>query len=159
MFFAKALGGAMVAVFGGLYVAGFFDHEQGVLDAVETVRQAEIADNKDARWGPHCDGIRDKALGFEGGEPAPDRAAAPASGLAAIATVHAMARTLEEAGCDPDAAPGAFSPFEPEKGRFREVESLMEGGPVDDSGWGGDPNAYNANGPGNGDGSDWGASR
>ena len=153
MFFAKALGGCLVAVFGGFYFMGFFDHEAGVLRAVETVREAEAADNArpDSAWGPQCDGLRDELLGFKNGEPVITDE--PASGLAAIAKVNNAARELRKRGCDIDKAPGAFSPFAPadEQAPFREVKSQMQGDVVDGSEWGGDPNAFNEGGS-----DDWG---
>jgi hypothetical protein len=146
MFFVKALGGCMVAVFGGLYFTGFFDGEQAVLDAVETVRRAEAEDNRNARWGPHCPGLRDKLMGMEDGVPTDIET----NGLRAIAKINAVARELEKAGCDIDAAPGAISPFDPDADKkFRTVTTRMDGGPSDGSEWGGDPNAYNDSGDDN----------
>lgn len=126
MFFAKALGGSLVVVFGGFWAAGAFSPEQEVLRAVETVRKAEIEDNKTAAWGPHCDKLRDKVFGMSGGMPV---AMTARDGVAAIAKVHNAARELEAAGCDPDAAPGAFSPFEPGKNEFRKVTTTMGDAP------------------------------
>ena len=127
MFFAKALGGSLVVVFAGFWAAGAFDapltdHERGVLKAVNLARQAEIADNKTAKWGPHCDKLRDKVFGMEDGMPVGD---VPASGLQAIGKLRKAAAELEAAGCDVDAAPGAFSPFEPDKSEFRTVTNTM----------------------------------
>lgn len=143
----------MVFVLGSGYAFGFFD-DGGVERAVETVKQAEAADNAraDSAWGPQCDGLRDKLLGFENGEPAITDAT-PESGLAAIGKINKAARELRKAGCDIDKAPGARSPFTPdsEQAPFREVESKMNGGQVDSSEWGGDPNAFNEGGA-----DDWG---
>ncbi|MEQ5787868.1 hypothetical protein J3454_08190 [Erythrobacter sp. NFXS35] len=144
MFFAKALGGCMVVVCGGLYLTGFFDGEQGVRNAVETVRQAEIADNKNAAWGPHCPGLRDKLLGFDAnGMPT----GIETNALSAIAKLNTAERELKKAGCDIDAAPGALDPFNTREGdSFREVTNGMNGDVVDGSEWGGDPNAFNDTG-------------
>lgn len=145
MFFVKALGGSCVAVFGGLYFVGFFDNEAAVERAVEQVRAAEIADNKDARWGPECDGLRDKVMGVdESGAPA---GLAAGNAIGSIAKLHAAERRLKAAGCDIDAAPGAINPFDPSReAPFREVQSQMDGDQVDGSEWGGDPNAFNSGG-------------
>lgn len=156
MFFAKALGGCLIAVFGGLFLFGFFDHEQAVLDAVETVRQAEIEDNKDARWGPECDGLRDKYMGVKNGVPV---GLASENPLRTIAKLSAAERKLKAAGCDIDVAPGAHSPFDTSKNSpFREVTSQIDPDSVGGSGgsenthgdWA-DPNAFNEGGS-----DDWG---
>ncbi|MEM6858796.1 MAG: hypothetical protein AAF559_13095 [Pseudomonadota bacterium] len=153
MFFVKALGGCLLAVFGGLFFMGFFDHEQAVLNAVETVREAEIEDNKNARWGPQCDGLRDKVMGVKDGVPV---GLASGNPIKSIAKLHAAERRLKEAGCDIDAAPGAINPFDKSRdGGFREVTTTLSNDPADNtadgSEWGGDPNAFNEGGS-----DDWG---
>lgn len=151
MFFVKALGGALLAVFGGLYMAGFFGNfsQEAV---IEDIRQAEIASNKDAAWGPHCDSLRDKVMGVDAsGAPA---GLASTNPMESIAKLAAAERKLAKAGCDIDAAPGAFSPFEPDKNPNRGVSNAMEGDGSDGSEWGGDPNAFNKGGS-----DDWGGSQ
>ncbi|MGB3469857.1 MAG: hypothetical protein WBA51_03425 [Erythrobacter sp.] len=151
MFFAKALGGFMVVIFGASYAFGFFDYD-GVERAVEDMKASEAADNAraDSQWGPKCDSLRDKVMGVdESGAPA---GLASGSAIGSIAKLHAAERKLRAAGCDIDKAPGALSPFEPDKGRFKEVTNTMGGGPMPDgSEWGGDPNAFNKGGS-----DDWG---
>ena len=130
MFFAKALGGSLVAVFGGLYLAGFFgapsgltSHEEGVITAANTVRQAELARNKTAKWGPECDALRDKVMGVEDGGPVGLASGNALQGIAKLAQAEAQ---LKAKGCDVNAAPGAFSPFTPEKNKFRAVTTQLE---------------------------------
>ena len=145
MFF-KALGGSMVAVFGGFYAFGMFDPPQtqdgNAATAVDIVRRAEIADNQrsDSAWGPQCNGLRDKLMGAQGGVPI---GMAGRNGLESITKLNKAERELRKAGCDIDKAPGAFSPFEPDKGQFRTVKNAMDGDIADESEWGGDPNAFN----------------
>ncbi|MGB3710103.1 MAG: hypothetical protein WA985_00275 [Erythrobacter sp.] len=184
MFFVKALGGCLAVVFAGFYAFGFFDdgHDEQVR-ALNIVKQAEIADNNraDSGWGPECDELRDELFGFSGdgplaaqiadrsaeAEPRTDKQkflAEAGSGISAIAKVASADRKLRAAGCDVDKAPGAFSPFEPDKGNFKTVTSeLSDGTPRgaggwsdsdsvnSDGNWGGDSNAFNEGGS-----DDWG---
>jgi hypothetical protein len=122
MFFAKALAGSMVVVFGGFWVLGAFDRGHEVVPAVEKAPRIEIKQRKTVAWGPHCNKLRDELFGISNGIPV-DRS--EVNGVTAILKLHKISAKLKAAGCDPDEAPGAFSPFEPNKGGFRKVTSTM----------------------------------
>lgn len=122
MFFVKALAGCMVVVFGGFWALGAFDPDQEVVQAVESVPKAEIEQQKTVAWGPHCSKLRDELFGKSSGMPAVQGAN---DGIGAIVKLHKISGKLKAAGCDPDAAPGAFSPFEPNKSEFRKVTNTM----------------------------------
>lgn len=150
MFFVKALGGGLAAVFGALYLTGFFGPVAlfGPSDPAEMraeLHKRDMANSVGGKWGLHCDRIRDEALGLDNGIPAGGMPAAggsqAASGIRAVAKVHAMDAKLRKAGCDVNAAPSAFSPFDPQPGEFREPNDMMSsgGGVPDGSQWGNEP--------------------
>ncbi len=150
MFFAKALGACLLAVFGGFWFAGAFDSPaEREASALNLVRQAELADNAraDSQWGPECNALRDKLLGMEGGLPIGIASDNPFEGIAKLQKAE---RKLRAAGCDIDKAPGAFSPFEPGKGNFKTVTTEMDGGPKGAGGWG-DSGSVNTGGGWGGD--------